>query len=69
LARHDFDSGGCWNLVYTKKKKEKQMKYEKPEVVAKSESKESFVADCPQEKVMATYCYSDNASCMCGPLN
>ena len=45
------------------------MKYQKPEVVAKSAAKESFVAGCPTNEVMSSTCYSDNKICMCGPLN
>lgn len=44
------------------------MAYKKPEVVAKSEAKESFVAGCP-EKTCDSYCATWNKSCMCGPLN
>ncbi|MCI6590895.1 MAG: hypothetical protein MSB12_07425 [Lentisphaeraceae bacterium] len=45
------------------------MAYQKPEVVAKSAAKESFVAGCPVETVLFTYCNTDNTRCMCGPLN
>ncbi len=45
------------------------MAYQKPEVVAKSAAKESFVAGCPAEKVQCTDCYWNNQQCMCGPLN
>ena len=44
------------------------MAYQKPEVVAKSEAKESFVAGCP-EKTCVAMCEFYNTSCMCGPLN
>ena len=44
------------------------MAYQKPEVVAKSAAKESFVAGCPVEKVQSTECLCFNSECMCGPL-
>lgn len=44
------------------------MAYQKPEVVAKSATKESFVAGCPEKNCRPTYCDSSNAKCMCGPL-
>lgn len=43
------------------------MSYKKPEIVAKSEAKQSFVAGCP-EKVPTRSCFSGNIKCMCGPL-
>ena len=44
------------------------MAYQKPEVVAKSAAKESFVAGCPVEKVRTTRCDWGNNACFCGPL-
>lgn len=44
------------------------MAYQKPEVVAKSAAKESFVAGCPTNELAYTYCNSSNQYCMCGPL-
>lgn len=44
------------------------MKYQKPEVVAKSAAKESFVAGCPEKTPCSPYCNSSNVNCMCGPI-
>ena len=47
-----------------------KMAYKKPEVIAKSEAKESFVAGCPEQIPQnGSYCTSQNVRCMCGPLN
>lgn len=43
------------------------MSYKKPEVVAKSAAKESFVAGCPY-KSFITHCTSENVTCMTGRL-
>ena len=43
------------------------MAYKKPQIVAKSDAQQSFVAGCP-EKSPFTWCTSSNAQCMCGPL-
>ena len=45
------------------------MAYQKPEVVAKSAAKESFVAGCPTNELQTRYCDMTNRYCMCGPLN
>ena len=45
------------------------MAYKKPEIVAKSEAKQSFVAGCPEKTVKFTRCNSANHICMCGPLS
>ncbi len=45
------------------------MAYKKPQVVAKSASKKSFVAGCPVQTVVSTTCNpAGNVRCMCGPL-
>lgn len=45
------------------------MSYKKPEVVAKSEVKQSFVGGCPVEKPQnGSICCCVNTRCMCGPL-
>lgn len=44
------------------------MAYKKPEVVAKSEAKQSFVAGCPEKTKISSYCASLNTKCDCGPL-
>jgi len=49
-------------------RKEPEMAYKKPEIVAKSEAKQSFVAGCQEKTVFVTRCNSANAKCMCGPL-
>ena len=50
-------------------RKEPVMAYKKPQMVAKSESKKSYVAGCPEKTPSSTRCYSGNTSCMCGPLS
>jgi hypothetical protein len=50
-------------------RKEPEMAYKKPEVVAKSEAKQSFVAGCPEKKMADSHCNpSSNRICLCGPL-
>ncbi len=44
------------------------MAYKKPQMVAKSESKKSYVAGCPENTLFATYCSGNNTRCMCGPI-
>ena len=44
------------------------MAYKKPQIVAKSAAKQSFVAGCPTEEVQWTSCNTSNVQCMCGPL-
>lgn len=44
------------------------MAYQKPEVVAKSAAKESFVAGCPTNELSSSNCTLQNRYCMCGPL-
>ena len=45
------------------------MTYKKPEIIAKGEAKQSFVAGCPERvPVSSTGCTSANTKCMCGAL-
>ncbi|MGN0856670.1 MAG: hypothetical protein ACI4QJ_04640 [Candidatus Spyradenecus sp.] len=44
------------------------MAYQKPEIVAKSAAKESFVAGCPEKTLVSQGCAQSNKKCMCGPL-
>lgn len=44
------------------------MSYKKPEIVASSEATQSYVAGCPTNNLVGTYCTSSNKKCMCGPL-
>lgn len=44
------------------------MAYKKPQMVAKSESKKSYVAGCPEKTPASTSCSSNNTCCLCGPL-
>ncbi len=44
------------------------MKYQKPKVVAKSASKQSFAAGCPEKTVVNNFCSMSNNRCMCGVL-
>lgn len=48
--------------------KEAKMAYKKPQIVAKSAAKQSFVAGCPEKLPVNTSCSSSNVKCMCGPL-
>lgn len=43
------------------------MAYKKPQIVAKSAAKQSFVAGCP-EKTPISGCSGHNTRCMCGSL-
>ena len=44
------------------------MAYKKPEVVAKSETKQSFVGGCPGKTIRYSQCTNNNAMCAMGPL-
>ena len=44
------------------------MAYKKPEIVAKSEAKQSFVAGCPEKTVMCNGCHGANQRCQVGRL-
>jgi hypothetical protein len=44
------------------------MAYKKPQVVAKSAPKQSFVAGCPEKTPFHRDCTSQNRFCLCGPL-
>ena len=44
------------------------MAYKKPEVVVKSEAKQSFVAGCSEQRIFHSGCASLNAKCMVGNL-
>ena len=43
------------------------MAYKKPEIVAKSDAKESFVAGCPANKGGYTVCSTHNRNCQMSP--
>ena len=45
------------------------MAYKKPEVVAKSVAKQSFVAGCPTNDFIKNSCTDYNKRCMCGRVN
>lgn len=54
-----------------RKTKETEMSYKKPEIVAKSEAKQSFVAGCPEKTWAGGYtgrCHPNNAKCNLTPL-
>ena len=64
-----FLCGECrGDCVHNKKRKKDKMSYKKPQIVAKSAAKQSFVAGCPEKKPVSPNCYSQNSNCMCGPL-
>ena len=44
------------------------MAYKKPQIVAKSAAKQSFVAGCPEKVPPFTSCNPGNTKCLCGPL-
>ena len=45
------------------------MAYKKPQIVAKSEPKQIYVAGCPEIRPVFPYCTRENEYCMCGYLN
>ena len=44
------------------------MAYKKPQIVAKSSAKKSYVAGCPEKTPIVGHCYYGNTCCMCGEL-
>ena len=44
------------------------MAYKKPQIVAKSDAQQSFVAGCPTNEWQSNFCSSFNQKCDCGPL-
>ncbi len=44
------------------------MTYQKPQIVAKSAAKQSYVAGCPEKTPVCTSCAASNQRCLCGPL-
>ena len=46
-----------------------KMAYKKPQMVAKSSAKKSYVAGCPQNTLYYRSCTPANVSCNLGPLN
>ena len=44
------------------------MTYQKPQIVAKSAAKQSYVAGCPEKTVHTSSCAQANTRCLCGPL-
>ena len=44
------------------------MAYKKPQIVAKSASKQNFVAGCPEKTLQSSLCHAGNSKCMCGSL-
>ena len=45
------------------------MAYKKPQIIAKSEPKQTYVAGCVEKTVQNPNCSTSNTRCMCGPLN
>ena len=47
-----------------------EMAYKKPEIVAKSDTKQSFVGACPEKTIQRSdgKCSLLNSKCLCGPL-
>jgi hypothetical protein len=50
-------------------RKEPEMAYKKPQIVAKSDAQQSFVAGCPEKNVQIMSCNLMNNECFCGQLN
>lgn len=44
------------------------MAYKKPQIVAKSAAKQSFVAGCPEKTQFVSWCAQGNKNCQCGPV-
>ena len=44
------------------------MAYKKPQIVAKSAAKQSFVAGCPEKTYVCSSCSGANRKCECGPM-
>ena len=44
------------------------MAYKKPQIVAKSAAKQTYVAGCPAKTPHPQNCNSHNAQCFCGEL-
>ena len=45
------------------------MAYKKPQMVAKSSAKKSYVAGCPSNTLVWNGCHSSNSSCLIDKLN
>lgn len=68
MRKKMFFSAGN-NKLRKSLRKEPQMAYKKPQMVAKASAKKSYVAGCPEKTPWSTNCHHVNTSCMCGPLN
>ena len=44
------------------------MAYKKPQIVAKSAAKQTFVAGCPEKTQKFNHCTPTNKTCQCGPV-
>lgn len=53
--------------VTNKKERSKKMAYKKPQIVAKSEAKQVYVAGCPTHNVNPA-CAVSNYQCQCFPV-
>jgi len=51
------------------KEKEPKKSYKKPQIVAKSDAKKSYVAGCPTRTFGAESCCTQHTDCHCGHLN
>lgn len=45
-----------------------EMAYKKPQIVAKSAAKQSFVGPCPEKTPVWNHCNISNQRCLCGDL-
>ena len=62
-----FSAGN--NKLRKSLRKEPEMAYKKPQMVAKASAKKSYVAGCPEKTVINMSCSYWNTSCMCGKLD
>ena len=44
------------------------MAYKKPQIVAKSAAKQTFVGGCPTKTQVFSSCSPSNTRCQCGPV-
>ena len=61
-----FSAGN--NKLRKSLRKEPEMAYKKPQMVAKASAKKSYVAGCPEKTLYTPDCNSSNSLCMCGNL-
>ena len=68
MRKEMFFSAGN-NKLRKSLRKEPQMAYKKPQMVAKASAKKSYVAGCPEKTPCGNWCTIMNTTCMCGKLD